>query len=350
MKRNVIWLLAVAWSVLFSCCNEAVDKDRISKNSVYHWKSVFAPSDYEYDFLKMHNIGRLYMKMFDVVIGKIPSSSGEATGAIPIATTVFRQPVPAGIEVVPVVYVTTDVLGIIDGKEKDCAEKIVTRCLAMTDYNDLGKPEEIQVDCDWTSSNRTVFFKLCSEMRELLNPDSIKLSCTIRLHQLSDKDCPPVDRGMLMLYNTGVIRDIDTKNSIISYDDILPYIKKAGRYKLPLDFVYPNFDWNVFFTSDSIYEGLDKSKINLGDKSCYESFSDNTYRVIADRVDVGSTVLFEGQFVRHEDCDIEEILKVKRLVEGRLGRSGYSSAIYHLDSADIYKFKDYEIDEIFKTR
>ena len=89
------------------------------------------------------------------------------------------------------------------------------------------------------------YFELCRIAADSLHTKGIALSSTIRLHQLRD-DCPPVDRGVLMLYNTGAIKSSQTENSILSYADVVPYLKKYS-YQKPLDFAYPAFAWGVWF-------------------------------------------------------------------------------------------------------
>lgn len=343
------FILTVVAVLLYGCSNlksyEDSDayKNRISKNSIYHWKSTFKPTQYEMDFLRSHNIGRLYMKMFDVSVGDVYSSSGTEQDIVPIATTVFSASVPSEIEVIPTVFITLEALRFMEGKEKVGAEKIITRCMAMADYNSLGKPKEIQIDCDWTSSTRNIFFLFCQEMKNILDKDGILLSCTIRLHQLKDKTFPPVDRGMLMLYNTGNFRDIDTRNSIICYDDIKPYINDVKGYGLPLDFAYPDFSWNVLY-QDSLFDRLEKGFIDLADTATFERINSNTYRVKN-----SNNLLYENYTIRHEESKIEDILKVKQLVEKKLATKNYSSIIYHLDSVNLSKFTDNEINEIYKT-
>ena len=37
-------------------------------NAIYHWKTTFCPNTYERDFIKSHQIKRMYLKFFDVDI------------------------------------------------------------------------------------------------------------------------------------------------------------------------------------------------------------------------------------------------------------------------------------------
>ena len=56
----------------------------------------------------------------------------------------------------------------------------------------------------------------------------IRISSTIRLHQLAQTP-PEADYGVLMCYNTGDLKDFNTKNSILDVKDVKPYLKYLKR-------------------------------------------------------------------------------------------------------------------------
>ena len=102
-------------------------------NSIYHWKTTFAPDSSEIDFLKKHDVGRLYIRMFDVSIKR--NYAENTNDIVPIATTEFKVPVPDSVEVVPVTFITIEALRQMRGEEAKYAELIVERLLAMCSYN-----------------------------------------------------------------------------------------------------------------------------------------------------------------------------------------------------------------------
>ncbi len=265
--------------------------------------------------MQRHNIERIYVKMFDVDIEhNFISSSYEV---VPIATTQFVSAIPNGVEVVPVVYITIDALRSISGCESRFGHLIVERVLAMCNYNKCGKIKELQIDCDWTKNTKKSYNKLCEAIKESLAAHNIRLSATIRLHQLAE-DAPPVDRGVLMLYNTGALKNSKTRNSILDIADVKPYIKR-GRYPLPLDYAYPVFGWGVKFTGDK-FEAI---------------------------VPEGDTAVGSDQTIRNERPTAEEILEVKALVERYLGRPANGNILYHLDYSQLKNYTDEQIVQIF---
>ena len=71
-------------------------------------------------------------------------------------------------------------------------------------------------------------------------------NATIRLHQLSQSP-PPVDKGVLMMYNTGDAKQLKCQKPILDMKDVAPYIQHLASYPLPLSAAYPLFRWNILF-------------------------------------------------------------------------------------------------------
>ena len=314
----VLLLIAL---LLAAGCRERVnsrnqDVSATPERGVYFWKSVFLLNDSETTFLQDHNVKRLYLKMFDVAPDR-DWDSGEI-GVFPIATTKFVSPVPEGISVVPAVYITLEALRHSTGNEEKLAHQIVERVLAMVSFHKLGPVGMVQFDCDWTSSTRSSYFLLCETAREMLKEKGIALSGTVRLHQISE-EYYPFDHSVLMLYNTGSVKNPDTRNSIIDYEDVCKYLKN-GCTKHTFDLAYPTFSWTVFFRNGE-FAGLGRDS----------------------RVDS----LAAGETFRRETSPMEEILKVKALAEKVLGAAPHNNIIYHLDSDNLSKYTADEIENIY---
>lgn len=92
--------------------SEAVHKE---VNSVYYWKTSFELDSTAYEFLKLHGVGRLYLRMFDVVrdeYGVKPNerSVPNATVRIDHTTRNILEQDFKDMEIVPVVYITLEAL------------------------------------------------------------------------------------------------------------------------------------------------------------------------------------------------------------------------------------------------
>ena len=308
-------MAVVAIAVLPGCGHrpDLLEASSRPVNSIYHWKTVFDLDSAEMAFLQKHDIGRVYVRMFDVA----PEYDflNCVTDVVPIATTKFVSPVPEGVEIVPVTYITIEALRAMEGREEEIATLIVERMLAMCSYNECGKINELQLDCDWTGTTKDSYNKLCGAVKDLLHEKGISLSITIRLHQLRETP-PPADCGVLMLYNTGSLKNPSTGNSILSYDVVETYVKPT-EYPMPLDYAYPIFSWGV-------------------------KFADNKFVSI---VPYGSREISGNEYIRNERPNIYTILGVKELVEQKIGKPARGNILYHLDYS---QFKNYTDDEISK--
>lgn len=320
-------------------------QERHHCNAVYHWKTTFDLNGAELEFLKDNDVQRMYVRFFDVDLDSSPMN--DYVGIIPIGTTSFKSAVPDSIEIVPTVFITTKAIMSLGG-DKDTpsslAKKIFTRAKNMASYNNLGQIHEIQLDCDWTSSTQKTFYEVCKEVKSLAIKDSILVSATIRLHQLI-LDPPPVDRGVLMVYNTGAIRQTGTKNSILEVADVESYLgRNVASYKLPLDFAYPAFGWGVLFRGGS-YQGI-LHHTDFSDTKYYADNSDGTFRVIKDHFLEGH-FLWTSDVIRLEYPSAEVVNTVAALVSSKFEDYPHSTIIYHLDSQNLAKFKSNEIANIY---
>ena len=315
IRVSRLFSLLIALLALVSCGGVSTRaKDFVKQNSMYYWKTTFELDSTERAFLEEHNIKRLYVRMFDVALE--PDYLNGSPEIVPIATTKFVSEIPAGVEIVPVAYITIDALRAMHGQESEYATLIVERLLAMASFNKCGDIREIQLDSDWTESTRNSYHSLCELVKSELSAHNIMLSLTIRLHQMRETP-PPADRGVLMLYNTGALKDPNTHNSILSIEDVKPYLSEI-EYPLPLDYAYPVYGWGV-------------------------KFSDNKFVSIVTTEDVQ---IKENEHIRYERPQVSEIVEVKELVEKSFGKPVSGNILYHLDSKQLKNYTSDEIDKI----
>lgn len=350
MKK--LLLLLVAWLpilVLSSCRYIPSDACCHDGNGIYYWRTTFSLSDAERAFLKNYGVSKLYIKFFDVEREYKVSDDG----ALPEATISFRDTVPTGIEVIPTVYITSYAIEAMQLKEAEYAEKIFKRVTAMCRANNI-ELKELQLDCDWTKHTRDYFFKLCEEVKNLMDSTQ-SLSSTIRLHQLVQTP-PPVDKGVLMVYNTGNIMEMSTANSIFSRKDIEPYLcdDRLSSYPLPLDVAYPAYGWSLEFypVGDEYKFSRIMQRTDFSEYPAIKLIGDNLYEV-TETVNL-STVrhdypnyLFDGHRIRVERPSAAEILEVKNIIDCCLIGKPHNTILYHLDESQLSHYTDNEINKIY---
>ena len=292
-----------ALGLLTTGCTE--QKDMEEANSVYYWRTDLRLDSVERAFLKQYNINKVYCRYFDVVL-----DDGEDYPK-PNATITFSDSIPEGVELVPTVYITENCM---HQPHKGLAEKLVRRIRQMNETNHIQGVRELQIDCDYTAKSRRTYYDFLEEVsREWKNHSPLTthhspltshpsplVSTTIRLHQLQ-MEVPPVDYGVLMVYNTGDPQKFMERNPILDLRDVKPYLRWLDDYKLPLAAAYPTFSW---------------------------------LRTI------------HGVEVTHT-VEADEILRVKQAVEETSPRLRHAIITYHLDQENINRYKPETYEKIY---
>lgn len=133
----------------------ACSQENAVEPSVYHWETNFDLTEEENLFLDEHKIERIYAKYFDLKV--LPFNE-----IGPVASINFIQTPKQ--EIIPVVYITTDVFTTIDSTEiEDLAEKTYTKIKKL---HPVAEINEIQIDCDWMESIRDKYFYFLEELKK----------------------------------------------------------------------------------------------------------------------------------------------------------------------------------------
>lgn len=245
--------------------------------SFYHWENSYNQKEIKQ---------KVYIKVLDI----------SYSSKIEVINTIF-QTKPNNI-FVPVVYITNDTMKNVD---YSIISNQIIRNLKATNLSF----EELQIDCDWSSSTQSNYFKLLEDLKVKLNKT---LSATIRLHQIKyyvKTGIPPVDYGVLMYYNMSDISDINTKNSILDNDIAKKYHYNFDSYKLKLKLALPLYSQAIQFRENKaldIFEGAEKKDF---DKN-FKALDNNKYEVINSTYFKGRYV-YKGDIFRFEDSEKEDI-------------------------------------------
>lgn len=291
------------------------------------------------DSLQVHTI---YLKLFDV------AWDASTQHAIPVAKL---SALPTGIvskyKIIPTVFITNESIQKTDSSALNTlAFKVHGLIRDICAINKISHPGEIQIDCDWTTSTRDKYFSLLKSIAKL-NP-ATTLSATIRLHQVkyvSASGIPPVDRGLLMCYNMGNLKNPATKNSILDVEEFRKYTGNLATYPLPLDVALPLFDWKVLFRRNE-YKGLIQ---DLPDEALTASFcrqQANRSEILTDTLLYGYD-LKKGDILRSEQSNFEDIVSVAEEVNSRIKNTNMTVALYHLDSVTLSKYTLHELESIY---
>ena len=277
--------------------------------SVYYWSTVLDVDSAKRGFIERHGVERMYVRYFDVV-------QGDDGLPRPNATLRFKTGVPEGVEVVPTVYIVNKCMAADTAR---LAERTLRRIMQMNETNDVGRVSEIQMDCDWTRRTRTRYFDFLRTLTALAAEEGIKVSATIRLHQLAE-GAPPVERGVLMLYNTGDFTAITCEKPILDMRDAAPYLRHLAGYGLPLASAFPIYSWRILFRGGR-YVGIMHRDDDLP--------------------------VLPGDSIVTRAPAIGDITEAAKAVKGRRGDACREVILFDLGNQNINRFKPEDYEKIF---
>ncbi len=321
-------LLGVLFTGLAAGCQPA-EKPRY-RPAFYHWQTTLSLSAADSAYLSAAGCQQLYIKVLD--IARDPATDAIAPYALLAVRDTARL---AQWPVVPAIFIANSVFQQTDAATTDWLAQKTAQALrsVWTQFPPAGrKMTEVQFDCDWTATTRAAYFDFLQKMAAQL--PGTALSATIRLHQYKfpkKTGVPPVQRGMLMLYNTGNIEDELETNSIFHPADAQRYLTGApARYPLPLDLALPLFSWALVYRDGELW------KIIPGD---FTPTTPEAFTTTPGGYEVQTGTFQSGHFLRPGDrVRIEritpELLRAAAALAPQISLAPDAKwAFYHLDSA-----------------
>ena len=341
------FLLFTCGMIILLCCRFVPNK-RLLVPAFYYWKQDRSTwnEEEEGDFSDKKLLGqplaslaikRVYVKFFDI-------DWREGNGAYP--RQMFEQavsPSNLNIEIVPVFYILNRVFEKSDSMDLENLAAHLTKVVGKK-YN------EIQLDCDWTATTRDRYFQSLTILRRHLAPN-IKISATIRLHQIKYRDktgIPPVDRGMLMVYNMGNPTALNTKNSILDLVEARKYLDGQAKYPMQLDVALPIFRWGIAYRSGKLFSIFNDFNTVQADTTRFLSKKDGAYEVNMDTV-YNKKFLRVGDKIKIEEINDDLLRGCAELAAPHVRHTDtLHIAYFHYDHALISSFKSDTYAQVLK--
>ncbi|MFM8363011.1 MAG: hypothetical protein ACKOA4_09965 [Haliscomenobacter sp.] len=330
---KTVWYIACAGAIaLATGCRRA---PHAIIPAFYHWKTTLQLSEEESRYLQRVQAGRLYVRVFDV------DWDPEYGDAVPLAQVQIGPFKGSGLEIVPAVFITNRTLKQLPpGEIPRLADRILKKATALKFHFPDSLIPEIQIDCDWTAGTRAAYFRLLRHIRKGAAAEGLRLSATVRLHQFSGYDrtgVPPVDRAMLMCYNTGDLEGWEEENSIYQESDARRYLGRHIAYPLPFDVALPAFRWGVLFRDGHLIRlihGLDPTDLQ---RAAFKQTGPRRYRVEKSTY-LDGYYLYRGDRIRLESTGLADMQSAFDLVRPSL-KPGMSFAlsVYHLDTTLVQR-------------
>jgi len=354
--------------LLVSCCLSC--KRPPAEHSFYYWKtSIYDVEDHpemSAGEKGQYNLHHIYLHYFDV--------DWSENRAMPVPTGEFYSTYNVSVitdhKFTPVVYITNRTFERLNAQDSSCewlAKKVSEKVKSLTfnmlrqeiasqvlykehisydsseaviqsrlgdRYASIG---EIQIDCDWTAGTRDKYFRFLKAMKRLNSGKD--LSATIRLYPYKYPDktgIPPVDRGMLMCYNLGNIRDVNTGNSVFDIATLKQYLD-AKPYPLQLDIAFPIFGWYAWFRGKDFKGIIYDDPALVEDSASFIQQEKQRFLVRTDTV-LGDNYFRSGDILRREYPDSTQLSAAITLVKDKI--PDYKRiAFYHWNQSSINRYE-----------
>ena len=316
--------------IFMSCSTE----EKKITPAFYHWQTNFSLTTSEKEYLENFPIKKIYVKFFDV------DWNASTNEPMPMAEVILDDMDLENIEIIPTIFITNRSL------KNYPLEKIETLGKNIFDKIFFIKKDikEIQIDCDWSETTKEKYFRLLDFFKKETFAKRIKISATIRLHQIKYYDrtgVPPVDKGMLMFYNVDDVKDYETKNSILDLAIAKQYIYNFEKYPLDLDVALPIFSWGVLYREESMLKLI--AHLRPEDLADEEFFlqKNKTNFVVKKSTYLNGRYLYADDEIRLETISLETLKSAAALLSPEIKNPDVTVSFYHLDTTTI-KYYPYE--------
>ncbi|MFN8283197.1 MAG: hypothetical protein U0U67_08265 [Chitinophagales bacterium] len=323
MKKIIVCFSCVLF--FFSC--ESPKKQA----SFYFWKTTYNIDAAEQLYLDKLNVQKLYVRFFDI---DILNGTPKPIGQIQIQQKNKSQ------QIIPVVFITNETFKDLD---KAKIEQLAKNCIRQIEflYTNISdnKLQEIQFDCDWTTSTRNNYFYFLNQVKKQF--PKYQYSCTIRLHQIKDKEqtgVPPLKQGVLMYYATSNPLDFTDKNSILENDIAENYCAVLQNYPITLDIALPIYSWAIIENQvgeKRLLNGIRNE--DLKDTSVYQAIKPNFYLVKKDHYLQGN-YLYQDFKIKTESISQEQLTRSTTFLRKKIKNKEPNVIFFQLDSSNLMHY------------
>ncbi len=303
----------------------------------YYWKSKCAIGGTEREYFGQLGSKRLFVRLFDVDV------NGKEAVPVGQIQSFCREQLPSDdVEVIPVVFITNRTF--LDYSDDESIARLASNVYSAVGHfmREAGVDyHEIQIDCDWTGRTRSAYFRFLETLAE---QSGRKISCTLRLHQIRDRQTtgvPPVVRGSLMCYATSSPMEGMTRNSILDMALLKAYTANINEYPIDFDVILPIYSWGIVTNhlgKVKLVNGLSENDLQT---PMFEKTGDNMFVVKEDGFLQGLYVN-AGFSVKIETITPELLAEAKEYLDRQIDRD-FAWVYFHLSQGFLTR---YTIDEL----
>jgi len=383
MSRPLIFLLIM---ILVCSCSDQKHQAKSGKRAFYYWQTSLDNFFWDDSVYQSLQLQKVYARFFDVDWDKTEAAP------VPVSPLSLNHYTnwPDSAQLVPVIFITNETFRNLDKTQSiELARNVYKKTMNLfttliarrthPSYNgdywtrdpyrvlssdfreqhrhdslynaEMAAFREIQFDCDWTETTKDKYFAFLEESKKLFS--GWLVTSTIRLYQYKYPDkagVPPVQRGTLMCYNAGDIKNVNTRNSIFDKEEIKSYLT-SGEYPIPLDYALPVFGWGVLF-QEGKFRGILSLAALREDYASHVTITDDQRAIVNSDFTYGHTYsgiyVREGDEIRLEETDMNDVEEIAEWLSDHRNNADATLTLYHLNEYDLKK-NSKEIESIFNS-
>jgi hypothetical protein len=310
--------------MFFTSCKD----NSVVTNGIYYWKNnsyySFSTNN-ENKAIFENEIKKIYFKLADVTWDENYHAEPTNINYLPLTNVIADYS-----EIIPCIFFTNEVMIRSEKEELNyMAEKISKRI-------NSDSLKELQIDCDWSEASRDNYFYFLKTLKGKLNSGT-SLSATIRLYQYryaNKTGIPPVDRGMLMLYNFNSPKQFTGENIIFDLREAKKYLTDT-KYQLPLDFAVAHYTWNALYGIDNKFIGfVNKEDSDLLIKNSTPSANNTLFTAETD-ISINGSFVRKGQKLAVYQSNVNTVKESFELIENIKNTDKYTVAIFDLNENTV---------------
>jgi hypothetical protein len=332
MKKHVL-LAFVGLSLLVIGCTHH------HPISFYHWRTGFAPTGLEREYLTQVPSSKVYIKAFNLSWDAFTNSERQHT-----VMKMKPDSLKFMDEVVLSVFITDETfLNMPEIQLEAMAARtafLLDRTIKMFAKNSAVKVKALQIDCDWSAKSRDKYFAFLEAMRkEGANIGLTELYATIHARHVIDTETlgvPPVDQAALIFYNMGTEEEITTNVSILNASFDKSYLKALSEYPLHLDLILPLSGWGVQYRDGYAVDLMTNLSIErLMTSNCCKASENNVFEVDSGMY-VDYTAVYKGDKIQVKTISRDQVKKAAARLLDKMPDD--ARVIYfHLDNSLLKK-------------
>ena len=182
----------------------------------------------------------------------------------------------------------------------------------------------------------------------------VPLSATIRLHQIKYRErtgVPPVERGMLMLYNMGEIAVGDDQKAIFDAATTKRYIARLREYPLTqLDVALPIWSWTLHARNGAMVDLMQSTDPDeLPALDFVQPTSRPTQFIVTRNAFLHGVLLREGDTLEIERTTPADTLAASALVRPLLSPTQRSIVLFDLSDRNLQRYPHDQLATIFRS-